>query len=436
MSSPFHPQNCQSKGETNMKKLSILIGLVLLAFFLLPTTSKAIPAFAKKYGFNCNMCHTGYTKLNDFGQRFRDNGYQIPGQEGGEKTIFDIALPLALRTTTGLTVYKTKDGTTAGFNIFGLDLLAAGVLHKNISFLLIYTPRIDDPASDFSGLSDSSKPAQFGSLESANLVFSNLIQDILNIRIGRFEPAYHPFSSKRNYYLFQPYEVYSFSTPNNRFGFDDNQIGIEATGHLKSGFKYGLGVINGNGGSPDLNTPKDVYVNLSNTFGKGDGQSAGQRIGAFGYYGWQPSTIPGKVISPTGETDGEGNKPFYRVGVNGSFNYETFNLGVLFMKGVDDKAFNNLEAEKEYEYTGGFAQLDWAGLMNNRLVASFIYNWIQPPSYDSQSQINAYSALVRYYLGNWSAVNIAIHAEYTYRRIGKDNPIDDNLFALILDFDF
>jgi hypothetical protein len=74
--------------------------------------------------------------------------------------------------------------------------------------------------------------------------------------------------------------------------------------------------------------------------------------------------------------------------------------------------------------------------MNNRLVASLMYNWVQPPSYDSKNQVNAYSALVRYYLGDWSAVNIAVHAEYTFKRTGKDHPIDENLFALILDFDF
>jgi hypothetical protein len=423
-----------------MKKLSIIIVLVLIAFFFFPSSSKAIPAFAKKYGFNCNMCHTGYTKLNDFGQRYRDNGYQIPGQEGGEKTIFETAPPIALRTTTGITMYNVKtdsqSGSTAGFNLFGLDLLAAGVMHKNISFLMIYTPRIDIPAADYRGPSDSSQPAQLASLESASLVFSNLIQDAMNIRVGRFEPAYHPFSSKRKYYIFEPYEVYTFMTPNNSFNFDDNQIGIEATGHMKCGFKYGLGVVNGNGGSPDLNASKDFYLNLSHTFGKGDGQSAAQQIGAFGYLGWQPTTLPGTIIAPTGETNGKDNKSFYRIGLDGSFNYETFNLGVLFMKGADDKSLNNLDPTKKYEYTGGFAQLDWAGLMNNRLVASLMYNWVQPPSYDSKNQVNAYSALVRYYLGDWSAVNIAVHAEYTFKRTGKDHPIDENLFALILDFDF
>jgi len=419
-----------------MKTLPALVALALIALLLTPTTSEAIPAFARKYGFNCNMCHTAYTKLNDFGQRYRDNGYQIPGQEGGEKTVFDIAPPIAMRTTAGFTVYDASDHTTAGFNLYGLDLLAAGVLHKDISFLLIYTPRIDEPAADYRG-PDYAMPAQVATIESANLVFSNIVRDALSLRVGRFEPAYHPFSSKRKYNIFAPYEVYTFTTPSNKFVFDDNQIGIEASGHMRTGFKYGLGVVNGNGGNPDLNVAKDLYVNLFQTFGKGDGQSAGQRIGAFAYYGWQPTNLPqGAITSPTGETDGKDNKAFYRLGLDGSVNLETLNLALFYMMGSDDKGLNTLDPGKNYDYSGGFAELNWAGLLDNRLVASVMYNFVRPPTYDSDRQVDAFSVLLRYYFGDWTAVNVALHAEYTYRQTGKDHPLKENQFGLILDFDF
>jgi hypothetical protein len=383
------------------------------------------------------MCHTGFTKLNDFGQRFRDNGYQIPGQEGKEKNVFDIAPPLAMRLSLGHTLYNNDKGSASSFNLYGLDLLAAGVLHKNISFLLIYTPRIDEPSSIFSGLdSINSNPSQLGRLESANLVFSNIIQNALNIRIGRFEPGYHIISSKRSYYLFQPYEVYLMTTPRNNFVFDDNQIGIEATGHFQCGFKYAAGFTNGTGASPDNNNKKDIYLSLSQILGKGDGQSAGQRIGLFGYYGWQPLTLPGTVIGTNGQTNGSGNKTFYRVGVNASANWKTLNMQAIYFLGSDNKALNTLDATKNYKFNGGFVELNYAGLLNNRLVASAMYNWVQPPSYDSDSKVNAYSALFRYYLGDWSAVNIAIHAEYTHRVTGDATKNNENLFALALDFAF
>ncbi|HOT97387.1 MAG TPA: hypothetical protein PLN61_07600 [bacterium] len=411
--------------------------LILLAsLFLIPGEGSAIPAFAKKYGFNCNMCHTAFAKLNDFGQRYRDNGYQIPGQVGGEKNIFETPPPIALRAMTGVTLYDGPDGTTSGFNIFGFDLLAAGMLHKDVSFLLIYTPRIDEPAGSWQGPENGANPGQMGALEAVNLVFSNVIQDVLNFRVGKFEPGYHPFSSKRKYQLFTPYEVYAFTAPFQSYNFDDNQIGMEASGHFRSGLKYSLGLLNGTGANPDNNTAKDLYGALSQTFGKGDGQSAGQRIGLFGYYGWQPAKITNSLIAPTGETAGSDNAAFYRFGVDASLNWQTLNLQALYMLGQDDKKLNALDHTQAFKYSGGLVQLDWAGLANNRLVASALYNWVEPPDYNLANKVNTIALLTRYYLGDWSAVNVSLHAEFQHRQTGELRKVKENLGALALDFAF
>jgi hypothetical protein len=417
------------------KKLSLLlIGAAALLF--LSQNLSAIPAFARKYGFNCNMCHVAYPKLNDFGQRFRDNGYQIPGQAGLEKTVFETAIPVAVRTTTGYSLYDDSFGTAAGFHLYGLDLLAAGVLHKNISFLFVYTPRIDEPAADFLGAGNGDNPTQLAGIESANVVFSNLIQDKLNLRLGRFEPGYQLLSSKRLYYLLQSFEIYGFMGDQNGFDFSANHIGIEATGRFQPGFKYSLGYINGSAGDPDNSTFKDLYFVLSKTFGPGEGQSAGQRFGLFGYLGWQPTDYTGSIVSPVGDASGKKNQSFYRLGGDFSLNWKTFNLQTLAFRGVDNKAFNDFVPAKDFAFWGGVVQLDWAGLANNRLVASLMYNWVRPPSEDKINRLNSYSGLVRYYLGSWEAVNIALHAEYTHRAIGADNPVKDDLFTLLLDFDF
>jgi hypothetical protein len=426
-----------------MKKIIIIL-LVLIALpLVIPSQGRAIPAFARKYGFNCMMCHTAYPKLNDWGQRYRDNGYQLPGQQGKEKTVFDSHTPIALRTATGFNGYSVKPDedagttTTGGFGLKGLDLLAAGVLHKNVSVLVIYTPRIDEPFADYTGAGES----QPGALESASIIFSNVIEDALNVRVGRFEPAYHLFSSKRSYYLVSPYDVYEYPARGNNYLFGDNQIGLEATGHFDMGFKYGAGVVNGTGAAPDNNKFKDVYLTLSQTIGAGDGQNAGQRIGAFVYYGKQP-TLPVDSLrgpmAPTGEYAGGDNKPSYRYGGAASLNWRTFNLAAMYMRGLDDKTFNPIDDTKNYEYDGGFVELDYAGLWNNRLVASALYNWVKPPEYDDESgKITAYSGLLRYYLGDWSAVNVALHGEYSYRKmeIGEAT-MTENLYSMLVDFAF
>jgi hypothetical protein len=419
-----------------MKKTLTTIVCVAAALLLFSQSVSAIPAFARKYGFNCNMCHVAFPKLNDFGQRFRDNGYQIPGQAGLEKTVFETAVPIALRTTTGYSLYKNGKGTMAGFHIYGLDLLAAGVLHKNISFLFVYTPRIDEPAADSHGPGSGDNPAQLAAIESANLVFSNLIKDKLNLRIGRFEPSFQLLSSKRLTYILQPFEIYNFIGGLNGFDYSANQLGIEASGRFKGGLKYGLGYVNGNGANPDNNSYKDFYGVLSKTIGPGEGQSSGQRIGVFGYFGWQPTDFSDSSVSPVGDANGEKNRNFYRLGGSLSLNWKTFNLQAMAFRGVDDKDFNDIDPTQDYEFWGGIAQLDWAGLADNRLVASLMYNWVRPPAGAEPQQLNAFSALVRYYLGSWSAVNIALHAEYSHRTIGVVNQTKDNLFTLLLDFDF
>ena len=115
---------------------------------------------------------------------------------------------------------------------------------------------------------------------------------------------------------------------------------------------------------------------------------------------------------------------------------KTLNLQVMYMKGVDDKAFNTPDPTKDYNYSGGFVELDYAALLNNRLIVSGIFNWITPPSYDPGHELRAYSGLFRYYLGHWSAVNIAIHTEYTYHVTGSSDTFNENMFLLGLDFAF
>ena len=48
--------------------------------FLVLTASQsanALPAFARKYGLRCSACHESWPMLNYFGQKFKDNGYQL-----------------------------------------------------------------------------------------------------------------------------------------------------------------------------------------------------------------------------------------------------------------------------------------------------------------------------------------------------------------------
>src|SRR5450432_4371353 len=56
-----------------------LVGLLLAVFFVLSSANSALafPAFARKYGLRCSACHEAWPMLNAFGQKFKDNGYQL-----------------------------------------------------------------------------------------------------------------------------------------------------------------------------------------------------------------------------------------------------------------------------------------------------------------------------------------------------------------------
>src|SRR6202045_2151609 len=132
---------------------SIMFASLLTALMLADSQSaRAIPAFARKYGMPCSACHEAWPKLNNFGQNFKDNGYQMMNER--DAPIFQQAAywPVAFRITpnwhresvnkadlTNPATALTTEGqlTTHGFDLSGLDILTAGTLAKNISFLLV-----------------------------------------------------------------------------------------------------------------------------------------------------------------------------------------------------------------------------------------------------------------------------------------------------------
>src|SRR5437879_12772678 len=100
-----------------MRVMRVLIVRVFLAVIAILSgivqdvqDAQAIPAFARKYDFACNVCHVpSFPKLNDFGNLFRDHGYQLgtdqelPTYEGLTKGYW----PVSFRTTVGYQIQTT-----------------------------------------------------------------------------------------------------------------------------------------------------------------------------------------------------------------------------------------------------------------------------------------------------------------------------------------
>ncbi len=355
---------------------------------LLP--ADAIPVFARKYGFNCTMCHSNYPRLNDWGMRFRMNGYQIPGQESDEKTVLETSAPFAARVNFGYNREKfsnTPDATDVRhFQLNSLDLLSGGVLGRNLGYFAIYPPKLEG---------SSGVVAQPGTLEMANLVFSTLVSRWLNVRVGRFETAAPGFSDKRRLTV-APYEIYDFTFPGGP-PLSQTQEGLELTGYRFGGFSYALGWVNGAEDNFVGDSPADFYARVQHVFGMGEGMTAGQRVGLMGYWGKaRPADAPEA-----------GRGSFQRYGIDASLNYDHANLALQYVQGSDDRLLWT-DAPEDLDFSGGFAEFSY--LPSPRWVGFARYDWVRTPEW-LNSDLRRWTAGARYY----PVDQLALHLEYSNR---------------------
>ena len=252
--------------------LLVLIGLFGYEISFLVSEAHAIPAFARKYGLPCNVCHVpGFPKLNDFGNQFRDQGYQFDA-DVDLPTHSNITMgywPLSMRTTVGYQATSVRtDGSgvsTGGFGFTGLDILSFGLLHRDISFGLVLTPGLGG-----AGFGRGSTAVE-GDLEAAYVRLNRLERFLgvkgepgtylMNLKVGKFELDV-PYSEKRSPTLNTPFVMYhyvagspyfagatgtstSFYNNPNSFAIGENSPGVELAGTTKTAvtdgvFRYSL----------------------------------------------------------------------------------------------------------------------------------------------------------------------------------------------------
>ncbi len=250
---------------------ALLCAAVLTALFA--GQSYAIPAFARKYKTSCVTCHTGFPKLNAFGEAFRRNGYQFPGgtdaeftkeepvslgSEGNKKAFPDAVWPGTLPASSPLSLFlngevdynpKVDPRFTFGGLGSSIEAVAAGTLGEDLSFWGHVILNGD------------------GTLELNRIfvIFSNIIGDsyALNARVGVFEPGLFSFSTHRAWM-----EGYWLTTRpfSNDMGWtiEETQKGIELNGIARGRFGYSAGIVEGFGAP---HADKDYYGHVTYKFG-------------------------------------------------------------------------------------------------------------------------------------------------------------------------
>ena len=410
---------------------------------------RAIPAFARKYGLPCSACHTAWPELNNFGQTFRDNGYQLNNDHDSPIYQDPGYFPITMRITPNWhrenTNHQPIDGASGpvdarvsqgGFDLSGMDIWATGTLYKNITFSLL-------PSSDVH--------ASFH-FENAYIRFDNLLKSRwLNLKVGKFELD-NMISEKRflslsaNGGLYQSYHfvpsnapVNGVAVPNdtNGFGLGNNALGMELMGHSVNSYtRYTVSVLSGNDGQTGLGSSRsyDGFATFSQAFQVG--KLGLQRFGGFAYVGTRP-TIPltagGGTIALSGT--GDGNKSFYRVGFSAQLNFAKLTVLPFFIHGYDSVFLGTGTPANQPlpagamapTWNGGFVethlQLNPQFVFTQRVEKIRMSRQALPTNPLHQSDIDAYTVGYRWYPIMFSRGGLAFHNEFSLTKTQGMQPL-------------
>jgi hypothetical protein len=404
---------------------------------------RAIPAFARKYGLPCSACHTAWPELNNFGQTFRDNGYQLNNEHDSPIYQDPGYFPITFRITpqwhresannqpldkvpgdseSGLIPGSVRQ---QGFDLSGFDMWATGTLYKNISFSIL-------PSADSSGAFH---------FENAFVRFDNLLKSRwLNFRVGKFELD-NMISEKRflflsgNGGLYQSYHFVPFGEAANAFGLGDNQLGVELQGHSVNSYtRYSVALLSGNDGNSGLPAGHnyDAHVTFSQAFQVG--KLGLQRFGGYAYIGQRPTialTSGGNAIPGAGF----GNKSFYRVGFNADLNFGRLEVLPFYLHGYESAFLGTNTPSNANLPTGAQAPTWNAGFVeahfhySPQLVltgrAELIRMSRQALSATplNTGNIDAYSVGYRWYPIMFSRGGIAFHNEFSINKNQGTSPL-------------
>ncbi|HEX8815297.1 MAG TPA: hypothetical protein VF753_07345 [Terriglobales bacterium] len=281
--------------------------------------------------------------LNYFGQKFKDNGYQLMNDRDAPIWQNPSYWPITFRITPiwhrvsegRVAVDQSPSGEerieSSGFDLSGLDFHTGGTLEKNFSFYVL-------PSSD---------PTGSFHFETVMARLDNLFgSSWFNVKLGRFELD-NLLSEKRILTLTGNggiYQTYHFipQGDGNIFGqIGDNQLGLEYMGHsVDDRTRVSASLLSSNDGNVNLTLGSNSYTGFFTASQAFDtGKLGVQRIGMYAMVG-QAATYYRTSAGIPIPGSGIGNKGFERVGFVGQFYFGPhFDLQVVTQHGSDNAWF-------------------------------------------------------------------------------------------------
>jgi hypothetical protein len=418
--------------------------------------------------------------LNFFGQKFKDNGYQLMNDRDAPIWQNPGYWPVTLRmtpiwhrvSTNKVATDESPTGqqkiTSSGFDLSGLDFHTGGTLEKNFSFYLL-------PSSD---------PTGAFHFESVFARVDNVAGSTwLNVKLGKFELD-NLLSEKRILTLTGNggiYQLYHFipAGDGNIFGqMGDNQLGLEVMGHsYNDRTRYSVALLSSNDGTVGLPYGSESYstfITASQAFDAG--KMGVDRLGFYVMAGQAATTFLTSGGAPIGGS-GTGNKSYSREGFVGQFYFgQHVDATVVTQHGEDNAWFGqgygdvidnpsglcyNATGQGLCNNTGlglqtGARNPTWNGVLiephfvvSPQMILLGRYETIRmsqqangpgsaSPSASNYGNITSYTAGFRYNPFMTSRAGFAYHGEYNWWHQDGTAPDGTNLTSseVLVGFDF
>ena len=311
---------------------SLLAG-VLLASAVTPAFAGHIPAFARRYGVSCALCHNPVPALTPFGEQFAANGNRMaPGEEpidtigtGDDLLALPRSVPLAVRLDAYVQSYANGRAVTEFQAPYSLKVLSGGSLSKSLSYYF------------YAFLFER---GEVGGVEDAYLYANDIGGAPVDVMVGQFQVS-DPMFKRELRLSFEDYAVYRA-----RLGDVPSDLtydrGMLATADV-AGFTLSGQIVNGNGRGAagddrhfDSDAGKTFALHATRDI------TSGLRLGAFGY---------------TGRTTSEAvNDVTHMLGADATLSHGPFELNVQYLHRSDSRPFYVAE-DSTANLDGGFAEL-------------------------------------------------------------------------------
>lgn len=339
-----------------MKKHWLIFFVLLFLVICFSDSILGMPAFARKYKMSCNVCHSPFPRLKEYGQEFVDNGFVLKDKDtpryfrdtGDDKLSLIKELPIALRLE-GRTFYNNSNSRQVDFaSPYLLKLLSGGTLARNISYYFYFF------------MNERGKVA---GLEDAFIMFNDLFGSGVDLVVGQFQVS-DPLFKRELRLTFEDYMIYEAKPDLSHINMTYDR-GLMFNYGLARGPAFTFEILNGSGieEADELeNFDTDKYKNIFGRVSQGIGDHL--RIGACGYYG--------KEVQ-----DGELNRA-QMWGVDATIHFDILELNLQYVGRNDNNAQFALAAGTEEDIRGGFAEVIFTPRGDKSAwYAVGLFNWIE-----------------------------------------------------------